>query len=225
MGNFRKHSPRVFWSEAEVSILMEHYPSLSAAELLEKLPGRTIRVIQCKANGLGLSRTKPKKRTTEQTREAKRKHMAERRAENPEAMRAVSRNFHRKHKERINAQRRGHHVTRLFWTRALKFRGVTASDLAKLWKAQRGLCALTGRKMDRSAQVDHKLPLARGGKDDLSNLQWATAEANRAKRDLTDIEFHALCTDSVRWIGERIARQINSSTTSPHPAGFFKTTL
>ena len=91
MGNFRKHSPRVFWSEAEVNILMEHYPSLSAAELLEKLPGRTIRVIQCKANGLGLSRTKPKKRTAEQTREAKRKHMAERRAENPEAMRAVSR--------------------------------------------------------------------------------------------------------------------------------------
>ena len=80
----------------------------------------------------------------------------------------------------------------------------TASDLAKLWKAQRGLCALTGRKMDRSAQVDHKLPLARGGKDDLSNLQWTTAEANRAKRDLTDIEFHALCTDSVRWIGQRI---------------------
>lgn len=77
MGNFRKHSPRVFWSEAEVNILMEHYPSLSAAELLEKLPGRTIRVIQCKANGLGLSRTKPKKRTAEQTREAKRKHMAE----------------------------------------------------------------------------------------------------------------------------------------------------
>lgn len=30
---------------------------------------------------------------------------------------------------------------------------------------------------------------------------------------------------NVRWIGERIARQINSSTTSPHPAGFFKTTL
>ena len=26
---------------------------------------------------------------------------------------------------------------------------------------------------------------------------------------------------NVRWIGERIARQINSSTTSPHPAGFF----
>ena len=116
MGNFRKHSPRVFWSEAEVNILMEHYPSLSAAELLEKLPGRTIRVIQCKANGLGLSRTKPKKRTAEQTREAKRKHMAERRAENP--------------------------------------------------------------------------------------------EANRAKRDLTDIEFHALCTDSVRWSGERIQRHL-----------------
>ena len=140
MGNFRKHSPRVFWSEAEVNILMEHYPSLSAAELLEKLPGRTIRVIQCKANGLGLSRTKPQKRTAEQTREAKRKHMAERWAENPEAMRAVSRNFHRKHKERINAQRRGHHVTRLFWTRALRFRGVTASTLQSCGRRSAG-CA------------------------------------------------------------------------------------
>ena len=29
----------------------------------------------------------------------------------------------------------------------------------------------------------------------------------------------------VSWIGERIARQINSSTTSPHPAGSFKATL
>ncbi len=29
----------------------------------------------------------------------------------------------------------------------------------------------------------------------------------------------------VSWIGERIARQINSTTTSPHPAGFFKATL
>ena len=52
MGNFRKHSPRVFWSEAEVNILMEHYPSLSAAELLEKLPGRTIRVIDIEFHAL-----------------------------------------------------------------------------------------------------------------------------------------------------------------------------
>ena len=204
MGNVRKHAPHIFWSEAEVRTLMTHYQTLPMAELLKMLPGRAIRIIQCKANNLGLVRVKPEKRTAEQTREAKRKHMAERWAEKPEAMRAVSRDFHRRHKERINAQRRDHHVTRLFWTRALKFRGITANDLARLWKAQRGLCALTGRKMDRSAQVDHKLPIARGGKDELSNLQWTTAAANLAKRDLTDAEFHALCVDAVQWIGRRI---------------------
>lgn len=140
----------------------------------------------------------------EVTRKRKRDHMAKLWAEKPEAMRLVSREFHHRNKERINAQRRGHHVTRLFWTRALKFRGITAADLAKLWKTQRGLCALTGRRLDRTAQVDHKFPLARGGTDELTNLQWTTAEANRSKRDLTDAEFLALCQDAVRWIGERI---------------------
>ena len=140
----------------------------------------------------------------EVTRKRKREHMAKKRIQDPKRMRAVSRAFHKKHKDRINEQRRGHHVTRLFWTRALKFRGITATDLAKLWKTQRGLCALTCRKLDRTAQVDHKLPLARGGPDELTNLQWTTAEANRAKRDLTDVEFHALCLDAVRWIGKRI---------------------
>ena len=204
MGKVRKHSPHVFWTANEVEVLKEHYASLPIAELLEKLPGRSIRIIQCKANGLGLVRIKPEKRTPEQIREAKRKHMAEKRAANPEAARAYQNVNRAKNKDRINAERRSHHITRLFWTRALKFRGVTAFDLAKIWRKQRGLCALTGRKMDRSAQVDHKMPLARGGSDDLSNLQWTTPEANRAKRDLTDIEFHALCMDAARWIGERI---------------------
>ena len=29
-------------------------------------------------------------------------------------------------------------------------------------------------------------------------------EASKAKRDLTDAEFMALCIDCARWIGERI---------------------
>lgn len=153
----------------------------------------------------------------EVTRKRKRDHMAARRIQQPELAQAASRAFHAKHKDRINEKRRGHHVTRLFWTRALKFRGITAADLAKLWKAQRGLCALTGRKLDRTAQVDHKLPIARGGKDDLANLQWTTAEANRAKRDLTDAEFHALCVDAVACIGHRIDASVNSKETPCTP--------
>ena len=58
--------------------------------------------------------------------------------------------------------------------------------------------------MDRSAQVDHILPKARGGSDDLSNLQWVCKEANIAKRHMTDAEFVALCSDVMNWIGRRI---------------------
>ena len=33
------------------------------------------------------------------------------------------------------------------------------------------------------------------GDDRLSNLRWACAEANLAKRDMTDIELFELCAD------------------------------
>jgi 5-methylcytosine-specific restriction endonuclease McrA len=32
--------------------------------------------------------------------------------------------------------------------------------------------------------VDHVVPLACGGTDDASNMQWLTTEANRSKGDL-----------------------------------------
>jgi len=76
--------------------------------------------------------------------------------------------------------------------------------LARLWKEQRGLCALSGEKMGRDAEIDHKMPRARGGTDYIGNLQWVTPIANMAKRDLTDAEFAELCRTCARWIGERI---------------------
>ena len=90
----------------------------------------------------------------------------------------------------------------------MKLRGANRAgpaEVAKLWRSQRGRCALTGRRLDRSAQLYHILPRARGGTDETANLRWVCAEVNLAKRDLTDAEFRALCADVVRWIGERIA--------------------
>jgi 5-methylcytosine-specific restriction endonuclease McrA len=90
----------------------------------------------------------------------------------------------------------------------MKLRGperASARDLAAIWKSQRGRCALTGRRLDRTAQLDHKTPRARGGGDEAANLQWLCEAANLAKRDLTDAEFAAMCGEVMRWIGERIA--------------------
>lgn len=147
-------------------------------------------------------------RTPEQVREAKRLHMARKRAADPEAARAYGRAHHARNREKQIAAMRAYYARRFFWGRAMKLRGADRAnhvELAQLWKRQRGLCALTGRRLDRSAQLDHILPQARGGKDNIQNLRWVCEVANICKRHLTDAEFIALCGDVMRWIGERIA--------------------
>lgn len=147
-------------------------------------------------------------RNPELMRERKRESMARRRAADPEAARAYARaNHHANREVRLEAMR-AYCSRRFFWVKATKLRGprrATAQQIASLWKAQRGRCALTGRRLDRSAQLDHKLPKARGGGDEITNLQWLCEAANLAKRDLTDAEFAALCADVMAWIGRRIA--------------------
>ena len=70
-------------------------------------------------------------------------------------------------------------------------------DLARLWLAQGGRCAYTGRQLTPgvNASVDHVLPRSRGGSDELDNLVWTCAAVNRAKTDMTPAEFRALCAE------------------------------
>lgn len=147
-------------------------------------------------------------RSLEETRKAKREHMARRRAADPEAARKYHRERHHKNHEANKAKLRAYYARRFFWGKAMKLRGTdraTARDLASIWKAQRGLCALTGRRLGRTAQLDHITARARGGSDQPANLRWLCKEANLARRELSDAEFVALCGDVMRWIGERIA--------------------
>lgn len=140
-------------------------------------------------------------------RKRKRESMARRRAADPEAARAYQRAYHQSNREKQNAKMRNYASRRFFWRKAVKLKGdspVSALDLAVLWKRQRGRCALTGRKLDRAAQLDHKMPRARGGTDELDNLQWLCAEANLAKRDMTDADFVALCADVARHLNGEI---------------------
>lgn len=62
-----------------------------------------------------------------------------------------------------------------------------------LWHKQRGRCALTGKRLDRTAELDHIIPVSKGGKNEPSNLQWLAPEINQCKNDLTDQEFIAIC--------------------------------
>jgi hypothetical protein len=146
-------------------------------------------------------------RTIEETRKAKREFMAKKRLENPDKVRKYNRDFHHKNRDKKLQQMRDYYARRFFWGRAMKLRGegkATAKDLASVWKKQRGKCALTGRKLDRSAQLDHVLAKARGGLDCKDNLRWLCKEANLARRELSDEEFYSLCEDVMAWIGKRI---------------------
>jgi 5-methylcytosine-specific restriction endonuclease McrA len=156
-------------------------------------------------------------RTRDQVREAKRRYMAKKRAANPGAAREYERRYHAENRTRILANMREYYGRRFFWGRAMKLRGhgrASAVDLARIWKKQRGTCALSGRRLDRSAQLDHIVAKARGGDDAPSNLRWLCKEANLARRELSDAEFTQLCSDVMAWIGRRIAAVESSSTTS-----------
>lgn len=147
-------------------------------------------------------------RTPEQVREAKRLSMAKRRAENPDATREYNRKFHAANRERQTATMRAYYAKRFFWGKAMKLRQADRAsykELAQIWKKQRGRCALTGRRLDRTAHLDHIVAKARGGGDAASNLRWVCPEVNLARRDLDDQEFLLLCQNVMQWIGERIA--------------------
>lgn len=119
----------------------------------------------------------------------------------------------RKSYKKIGSRRQKDRVARMrqnrpFLWRSQLLRGhtgnksITESFLISLWESQCGICALTGEKMDiYESDIDHKIPLSRGGTHELSNLRWVTRRANNAKRDLLDEEFILLCKNVISTIG------------------------
>ena len=100
--------------------------------------------------------------------------------------------------------------SRFFYARAKNHCGSGANrvnllektvELARLWKTQRGVCVISGRRLDRSnAQLDHIVPKSKGGADAVENLRWVHRDVNYAKRDLTDEAFLRLCSDVVNQL-------------------------
>ena len=78
-----------------------------------------------------------------------------------------------------------------------------ASGLMFQWIKQRGRCALTGVKLDRTANADHIVPVCKGGTDNSNNFQWLTPEANHFKGSLTVEELAHMCRLVLSKIGQR----------------------
>jgi len=139
-------------------------------------------------------------RSADHVRAIKREHMARKRAADPEAARAYGRRYYAENRDAVSSKIREYYGRRFFWARATKLRGAGRADfkqLASLWKKQRGRCAITGRRLDRTAHLDHIVAKARGGFDNIENLRWVIPEINLAKRAIDDAAFLRLCQDVV----------------------------
>lgn len=79
-----------------------------------------------------------------------------------------------------------------------------AWTLACLWHKQRGRCAYTGKRLDRTANIDHKMPISKGGDNSADNLHWVTPDANSVKATMTHDEFIAICPDIAAHIERTI---------------------
>lgn len=187
---------------------------LAKAESEYRFHKRGYRIGKCKSCERAYQRDITSK-DPDKYRARKRESMARKRAANPEAARTYQKDYYAANRAVQTEKMRNYYARRFFWGKAMKLRGdrrACAKDLASLWRSQKGRCALTGRRLDRTAQLDHKMPKARGGGDEATNLQWLCCEANLAKRDLTDAEFAVLCEDVMRWIGRRI---VDATATEP----------
>lgn len=57
----------------------------------------------------------------------------------------------------------------------------TLKDIQRLYDLQEGCCAYCGKSFDAGYEVDHIVPLSRGGSNDAKNLALACQSCNRSK--------------------------------------------
>jgi len=78
----------------------------------------------------------------------------------------------------------------------------SSDELGDLRRRQGDRCAYCGAELGGAGELDHRVPLARGGSNGVANRSWACRTCNRDKHDKTAEEF----LDWRRKRGLRIAR-------------------
>lgn len=71
-------------------------------------------------------------------------------------------------------------------------------------------CELTGRTIDLTKDnynIDHIVPIDRGGTNELDNMAFCIPEANAAKNNLTNDEFVALCKEVCEHFGYKVTKE------------------
>ena len=75
-----------------------------------------------------------------------------------------------------------------------------AVPLLDVFRKQGGICPYTGRKLTLgiNTSLDHILPKARGGANDIGNMQWVYLPINYMKHELPEAEFLTLVAEIFR---------------------------
>jgi 5-methylcytosine-specific restriction endonuclease McrA len=86
---------------------------------------------------------------------------------------------------------------------------VKSFELWCLAKKQKLICPLTGEKLTiKNISVDHKIPISKGGTNNISNLQLITRRANTIKNSMNMNEFYLFCKNIV----DRLTPLVEGST-------------
>ena len=90
----------------------------------------------------------------------------------------------------------------------------TYKDVIEYFGGTTVKCELTGRTIDLLVDdynIDHILPVSRGGSNELDNMAFTIPQANTAKSDLTNEEFVALCKEVCENFGYDVIKRESSN--------------
>ncbi len=121
----------------------------------------------------------------------------------PEEFKATLRRSQQKHKEkryaehvewkRQNPERWNELMRAARWRYKARKRGAEGShgveDIRRIYKEQRGRCAICRCKLGKNYHTDHIFPLRLGGSNWASNIQLTCASCNHSKQGKDPIEF------------------------------------
>jgi 5-methylcytosine-specific restriction endonuclease McrA len=112
----------------------------------------------------------------ETRREAERKRLAEYAAKNPEKVRAAKRAWSQANPDAVKSKTRNRRA------RKKAIGGThTAEDIQDIHRLQKGKCAICRKKLGEKYDVDHVVPIAKGGSNARSNLQLTHPLCNQRK--------------------------------------------